>query len=415
MFAPPGPSPAVPAARAAAPARAQAVRASELRLQVGFADAAERERIVAWLDAGLRPDRPGRLAREYPHLIGAGARALPLTLFEGRRPVAFCALLPACFELAAGPLRSGLISLVYTDPERRGQGHAGRLLERAVAEARERALGVCLLWSELDDFYRDRGFTRAGAEALLVVDAATLAAARRAGEPASAFAVRAAQAADWPAIEALRNGRACRLPLDGLGETLAGLPDLAVRVAHRPDSGGAIAGFAMRGRGDDFAGVVHEWGGEPDAVLRCCEALLPADAPDPGLLLLAPRSKDALAWRLRSAGARVVAHPLAWFRLASPAAFAADLAALVPGFPMLAATESAAGAATDERTATLDVVDRGTGRRTAIAQADLLHAVFGDVDEATGRAALARLAPLLPEAAGAALPLPFFVSGLESV
>ena len=63
-----------------------------------------------------------------------------------------------------------------------------------------------------------------------------------------------------------------------------------------------VVGFAMRGRGDDFPEVVHEWGGDPAAVLRCCHALA-ADGPDGAeLFVIGPAEPSDFFWALRAAG-----------------------------------------------------------------------------------------------------------------
>ncbi len=381
----------------------------------GFASAEERGQILAWLGAGLRPGRPAAIEREYPACFGPDSPALPIVAWRGTEPAAFCLLLPTRFALATGTLRTGLISLVYTDPRFRGRGLARLVVARALAEARSARLGLCLLWSEpgLADFYSAQGFARAGCEQLLAFDAALLAAAsaddRAASSPSvPAVEIDAARARDWPAIAALRAERTCHAALSGAASDWLGIPDLAIRVARR---GASVVGFAMRGRGDDFSGVVHEWGGETDAVLRCCAALLPEQA-DAGLLLLSPRETCSLTWRLRQAGARVVRGPLAWMQVADAGALAEDLASVVPE---LAAISLSLLEARAPEPARLRVANAKTRRTLEIDAADWLACVFGPDEAGLTARSGSGLSSLLPPAAAAQLPLPFFVWGLESI
>ncbi len=385
------------------------------RCAAGFGSVAERARILAWLEAGLRPGRPGRLEREYPACFGAASRALPIVAWAGAEPAAFCLLLPTRFALARGALRTGLISLVYTDARFRGRGLARRVVARALAEARAARIGLCLLWSEpaLGDFYSSQGFTRAGGETLLAFDAETLAAALAEStgpdlQRPRPIEIDSARPSDWPSIAALRSDRTCHAPLAGDGADWLGIPDLEIRVARRAHS---VVGFAMRGRGDDFPGVVHEWGGEPEAVLRCCATLLvPGD--EAGLLLLSPRETSALTWRLRRAGARVVRGPLAWMQVACAEAFAADLASVVPELSGITLAVQEAGGLGATR---LRVANTKTGLACELAAADWLESVFGADDAGSGANAFPALSSVLPPAAAAKLPLPFFVWGLESI
>lgn len=397
------------------PAPTGAERGEAERCVRGFASTEERSRIVAWLEAGLRPGRPGRLEREYPACFAPTSSARPITAWLGTEPAAFCLLLPTRFALGAGCLRTGLISLVYTDPRFRGRGLARRVVAQARAEARAAGLGLCLLWSEptLADFYAAQGFTRAGSETLLAFDAAILAAASEGARPetqasATALEVGCARFSDWPAIRSLRAARTCHAALPGEAADWLGIPDLEIRVARR---GEAVVGFAMRGRGDDFPGVVHEWGGETDAVLRCCAALLP-EQDDAGLLLLSPRETSSLTWRLRQAGARLVRGPLAWMQIADEAAFAADLASIVPELTAISLTERAPGAAGPAR---LRIANTRTGCALEVEPADWLARVFGPDETAAPPRPCPALTSLLPSAAAAQLPLPFFVWGLESI
>ena len=386
-------------------------------IEVGFANEEKKARIVAWLGAGLRPGRPGRLEREYPLLFDGDGPATQVTLHDGCEPAAFCVLWPSRFELSGGLLRTGLISLVYTHPRHRRRGFARRVVQQAMDEARKQGLGLALLWSDLEDFYGAQGFTRSGSETLLAVDASVLkracaAASKSPGslDPASEpVRVEGARTSDWPQIEVLRQQRPCFVSLSNTSDRLARIPDLDVRVARGAHG---ITGFAMRGRGDDFEGVVHEWGGDPRAVLECCQSWLAPDAAEAGLLLLSPRAMSPLTGELRRAGARVVANPLAWFQIASLESLCRDLATLVPGFGEIALSRCP-GPDGSEPSFRLEL--RENGQSLEVAASELFGWLFGDSSEAAARRAKARLDSIVPDAVRNALPLPFFVWGLESI
>lgn len=395
----------------ATPARHDGERGSR-----GWGDPEERTQVLSWLNEGLRPGRPGRLEKEYPQLFGADSRAAAITCFEGSDPVAFCMLLPIRFELARGTLGVGLISLVYTDPLQRGRGLARRVVRRAVSEAGAQGLGLCLLWSDaaLSDFYRSQGFTRAGSETLLAIDRRTVTsalAAKRGGTLLGdeVHRIEPAQETDWPAILALRARRTCHAAIAENARGWLEIPELEVRVARNSNG---IAGFAMRGRGDDFAGVIHEWGGDPDAILRCCESLLAQEKTDGGLLLLAPRETCPLTWRLRSAGARVVRSSLAWFQVACATALGRDLSSILPELAALELTSLECAADGLPR---LRITNRNTATQLEIETGHWLVSVFGDADTGEFERARSRTSRVLPESAKSKLPLPLFVWGLESI
>ena len=274
----------------------------------GVADA-EHGALLDWLGAGLRPDHPAALVAEYPLVLAHGAdhvvarsggRFLAHAL--GRRLVA-----------RAGDRRVpvGVIGLVYTDPAERGRGLA-RACTAAAAErlAREGAL-VIALWTDLDALYAPLGFRRAGRERWHPLEPGACAAAREGRPPVE---VGAPRDDDWPALEAFQAAHPARIerPAGALAR-LAAIPGCTTHVARR--AGRPIA-FACAGRGADLRGVVHEWGGDPDGVLACLEALARAGA----TRWHAGPVDSPVAARLRAAGSTPHEDALALVRIPDPPA-----------------------------------------------------------------------------------------------
>ncbi|MEZ4354576.1 MAG: GNAT family N-acetyltransferase [Myxococcota bacterium] len=384
-----------------------------IRLREGFASEREEERVISWLETGLRPGRTGRLCAEYPLLLGPQGSGIPLIAFEpGGQPIAFALLWPVRFEVDGASLHAGMISLVYTDPRRRGEGLARRVVEAAVERARTSGLGVVLLWSDLEGLYAPLGFTRIGCETLVLIEPDTLERARaalaRGPGHGDAPVVRPGEPGDWKAIEALRRDRRCRvdLPFEQFAR-FASVPDLVVRVAVGREG---LEGFAICGRGDDLREVIHDWGGSGRAVLACCEALISELAPDRGLFLLAPDAPIEPAWPLRRAGARMLRQPLAWMRIADPDSLARDLMGLLGRRPGLHAVVGSSAA--EPR---LRIEGDGSMDALELDGAALLRALFGASAGFDPESTRAALLERLDAPHGTALPLPFFVWGLESI
>jgi len=383
---------------------------SRRRISIGFESLSERRRVLDWLNEGLREGMPGRLASEYPLLFDRNASAFHFTFWDRDQPVAFCTLWAVTYRVGVHRLRTGMISLVYTDPAQRGQGYAQGVVNAAIAHAEKLELGLILLWSDLDRLYRPLGFHPSGCESLLVIDLPMLEGAIAQEEPGrSRLRIEAAQPADWIEIERLRGYRTSQLELDPGEITRArAIPDLTVRVA-RDEQG--IQSFAIRGRGDDFAEVIHEWGGDPGGALLCARELLLAAEPWNELFLLCPAKDDPLAWRLRRAGAPIVRQPMAWMRIASPAALASDLAPMLP----------------EGQGLEIDFVDssdpEGPSRlrlrspygEALLESAQWLEALFGSAKRLDRDPLLDRVAAAIGRRNCEELPIPFFVWGLESI
>ena len=414
-----------------APVAADALDATkDLHIESGFDSIAERRRVFDWLGAGLRPDRPGRLQQEYPLLFKHDASVFHLTLYQGSTPIAFCTLWAVHFRVGVDRLRAGLISSVYTDPSARGRGHAGRVVNRALEKARDLNLGLALLWSDIDSLYTRLGFVQAGGESLLLVDQETLRSAIvMAGETTGdeAFAIERPGIEDWRAIERLRGDRDCQLELDaGELSTMHSIPDMSVRVARRRGGNGSkshdeIVAFAIRGKGDDFGEVIHEWAGEPEATLQCCQSLIEECDPHNQLFLLAPPDATEAPWHLRKAGARVIRQPLAWMRVASATALAEDLSRIVPDSTRIRIREAHPAHSAEGRAP--DLIIETTKGSLTLDPATFLELILGPELKWTPCASTARLetphgpglAPVLDDRALEALPLAFFVWGMESI
>lgn len=267
----------------------------------------ERERLVAWLDDGLRGGRRGRLEAEYPLSLRARDLRGHRVVFVRGRPAAHAMLHLVDAASPAGTARLGLIGNVYADPAFRGRGLGQACVSACVAAARERGCDFALLWSDLVGYYAALGFRPGGRERRIALDPAVLGRARGPGD--AGLAVSPARDADFAALEALyarKPAHALREP--GALARLAAAPEVALRVARRGD---APIGYAACGRGDDLRGVVHEWAGDAAGVLACADALCAEHGAS--LLLAGPHAEEP-AERLVAAGASVTQLPLGLLR-----------------------------------------------------------------------------------------------------
>ena len=380
--------------------------------RTGFSSKSEERRILAWLNAGLRPNRPEYLQQEYPFLFGPASAAIALTGYVGEEPTSFCVLWPSPFQIGAGSLRMGLISLVYTSPAHRGQGYASKIIKRAIQIASEQHLGCVALWSDLDSFYRRLGFLESGCEMLLKLTPDLLDRAQdetHALHPDSGIVVSAPRPSDWEAIELFRAERPCKRGLHLAPRVMDAIPDMEVRVARRRDK---VLGFALHGRGEDFRDVIHEWGGDSHAILLCCKALCDDDPLTPTTHLLGASDQDDLFRRLRRAGASFSSKSLAWFRLADTESFADDLADCLGRQRDLEIFEISS-----TKHEPNSILLRSPAAEIKIPLQTFLDGCFGSPSDIAQNDAAQALAPLFSDgyADSLPLPLPFFVSGLESI
>ena len=272
---------------------------------------AERPRLIAWLDHGLRRGIRGRLEAEYPLSLRPDRLEVHRAIYCGERPVAHAAFHEVRALGPAGEIPVGMIGLVYTEPALRGRGLASACVRACVSALRERGLPLALLWSDRKAFYHRLGFEPAGRERLLGVDSELCRRALQELDPGRApLGVEPVRPGDFEVLEALyavKPLRARRAP--GELALLAAAPQTQMVVARR---GGRARAYAVLGRGDDFAGVVHEWAGSPSGVLSCLAALARGAR---GLAWLTGPAADPAVEALRTAGAREQHSPFALARI----------------------------------------------------------------------------------------------------
>ncbi len=293
---------------------------------------AERAALLDWLDDGLRGGRRGRLLAEYGPLLAEPGAAEHVVCRVGGTLASHVLWRVAEARAGGVTLPIGMIGLVYTDPRFRGQGIATRALEAALEELCLRGSVLAALWSEKREFYERLGFAPGGVERMFRIDAAVCASARDALGAIGGVEVGVCAAGDWPRLEALHAARSSRvLRPAGWLERLAAAPDCELRVARRA---GRITAYAACGRGDDLQGVIHDWAGEPAAVLACAEALLGSRAE---LQLLAGPESEPVPRALQLAGAGESRGCLALVRVLDAARLpggAAALTSTAPSWPL---------------------------------------------------------------------------------
>lgn len=226
--------------------------------------------------------RPG-LLREFPLLLGRDNRARCRVLCDpagGYR--AHAAWRPLELATSHGRLRAAGIGMVTTHPAWRGRGLASRLVDDCIAAARREDCDLALLFGAERGLYARLGFRAAGRERWSRIEPSAAA--------ASGSRVRAGERRDAPRLLELLQSHPLRVERSvGELERLLEVPGTRVRVLERE---GAVAAYAIEGKGRDLQGVVHEWAGAAPDVARLLHALgacagaplwvvSPASAPSP--------------------------------------------------------------------------------------------------------------------------------------
>lgn len=278
-------------------------------LEVGRSTPAARE----LMSRALR-GKPG-FEHEYPTVFGDRARGRVVSWNEAGSLSSACAMLVRDLRCPEGAVRLGLIGSVATVEAQRGRGLATRVLDGAQQELAARGCLASLLWADDEAFYAARGYTRVGAEEDFMLD--------RLLRPylPKPRSVRAARKDDAAAIHRLyraHDRRALRSRRE-TAELLSG-PGMRVLVHDGPQG---VNAYTCLGRGGDLGAVVHEWGGDTEALLACIAATFDERQSIETLFVMAPlepadADASSLPGRLREAGIPSAPGVLALGRLLRP-------------------------------------------------------------------------------------------------
>lgn len=209
------------------------------------------------LSAWLLPGSSYAVEHTWPQLYRSDGRGEFLGLFEQDRLVSHLAWRQVVLQTAAGPLPTALLGSVATAPDRRGRGHAGRLLQQATADCRRQGIGLVLLWAEQPQLYARAGFAAGATESCALL-------LRRPLPPG--LPARLATVADHAQLHALHQQKPLRV--DRSGREMSGLlttPGMTVTVLGR---GAEVLAYACCGKGADLQGWWHEFGGSDEHVAR---------------------------------------------------------------------------------------------------------------------------------------------------
>ena len=218
----------------------------------------ENREFVAFVDACFGRPAGASLRRAFPAALGSDNHRHHFEgSLDGRRVCAATAWVRP-WVTSAGPVVVACVGNFATAPSYRGRGFSGKLQTVLLQSLRERGVEWAALWTDRPALYARRGFRAVGIE--LHGDLASV----DWPQPRAGDTVRRATPEDAAAVLALYDRhplRAQRQPAD----VAAHLAPETSRTWLLERDGETIA-YASLGKGADFPGYVHEYGGPVDAV-----------------------------------------------------------------------------------------------------------------------------------------------------
>lgn len=272
------------------------------------------------MESVLSPGKP--LGLEYPLVFAPGALGRVVVAEEDGEVRSTCAILRRVLtfpdeSVGTRQLPIGLIGSVSTSASFRGRGLASSVLELAERQLLEQGCVLSLLWADAPEFYAARGYQPIGMEVDFVLEESLCA-----GLPGTKN-VRNGRIGDHASLHELYLDHDRRVERSAAeSAALYSTPGMEVLVLSE---GGSIKAYACLGRGHDLEGVIHEWAGQPRAVLACIRAHMEAQRQrghEGPLFLMAPGDSRGLGACLTELGAPSAAGVLGMGKLLDPVAVA---------------------------------------------------------------------------------------------
>lgn len=206
------------------------------------------ETIAPWLASNSADE----LLHTYPQVFGPNGKARSFGVFIGTELVSHAATRSVRLVTPDGVVRIILIGSVATAPEYRGRGLASDLVRQITETAESEGNHAAMLWAQNWKLYERLGFAPYGDQFEAVIE--------REFDGPPTHGVRTAGPGDLFGILQLHNRKPCAVDRD--------LVDLAVLLSPSPmqtvvlERGDRIVSYACYGKGIDFDGWWHEFGGE---------------------------------------------------------------------------------------------------------------------------------------------------------
>lgn len=234
---------------------------------------------LRFIDSVFRPENPGAMEREYPHVLGKDNVENMRVIVKGDEVISHTAIYCSTVRSRDLTFKIGGISAVGTHPDYRSKGLASSVMRDCIGVMRERGCHLSFLWTDRHDFYRNLGYEPAGSFYLFKPTASTLSDASMGCKIVSYSPDRLPEIVEIHDREPLRTDRTAKEY-----ETYFSLPRIRTLLALRD---GKVSAYGVMGKGRDLRGFMHDWGGNPQDLLCLARELAALSGKDE-LYVLAP-------------------------------------------------------------------------------------------------------------------------------
>ncbi len=256
----------------------------------------ELNQFVDFLSAHLRPDQKWSIADEYPLAIHGANLNNVRVIKDSQEFLSAAVMKPLIIKSPAGLFKVAAIGSVVTAPEHRNRGLSKQILEDCLLAAEHHGCDFAILWTDLFEFYRKLGFELAGSEVSLELPADFKLPTENSG-----LRFLLSNKVDPDAILRLYNQHTTGSirTTEDIRKFLQ-IPNSRVYTAW--DEQNRLHAYAVEGKGADFEGYVHEWGGGVSKLLPLFQHMVTERKA--GMTVIAPAHSTNLIQQLSQLGVK---------------------------------------------------------------------------------------------------------------
>jgi len=213
----------------------------------------------------FRPDNPGSMEKEFPHIFGETNMENMRVILNGNEVISHTAIVNSTLKSGDLSFKIGGISAVGTHPDYRGKGLASEVMRDCIDVMREQGCHISFLWTDLHGFYQNLGYEPSGSFCLFKPPPSILSGASQDCEVVPYSPERLPEIIQIHDREFIRTERTAQEY-----ETYFSTPKSITLMALRD---GRVTAYAVMGMGRDLQGFIHDWGGEPRDLLHLAREL----------------------------------------------------------------------------------------------------------------------------------------------
>jgi predicted acetyltransferase len=250
--------------------------------------------VLNFLNKELRAEAQWSIDNEYPTALVPSNIHNMRIIKDQTQIVSHAVVKPLIIKSPYAIYKVGAIGSVVTDPKYQNQGHSKTVLNDCLELARSQQCDVAILWTGLHDFYRKIGFELAGTEMSLIIDKplteATAPDLRFSSDP---------KVAPEAIFRLYSNHTVSTVRTIDETRKYMNIPQTKVYTAW--EKNGALAAYAIEGKGADLGGYIHEWGGAVSKLIPLLNYIQTQKKSQ--LTIICPRHSQNLITQLLQKGA----------------------------------------------------------------------------------------------------------------